>query len=42
MKYRYRALGFLFLLSIITYVDRVCINLLGKDMQNELGITPDR
>jgi MFS family permease len=42
MKYRYRALGFLFLLSIITYVDRVCINLLGKDMQKELGITPDR
>ena len=42
MKYRYRALGFLFFLSIITYVDRVCINLLGKDMQKELGITPDR
>jgi ACS family glucarate transporter-like MFS transporter len=42
MKYRYRALGFLFLLSIITYIDRVCINLLGKDMQSELGITPDR
>ena len=40
MKYRYRALGFLFLLSVITYVDRVCINLLGKDMQSELGITP--
>ena len=40
MKYRYRALGFLFLLSVITYVDRVCINLLGKDMQKELGITP--
>lgn len=42
MKYRYRALGFLFFLSVITYVDRVCINLLGKDMQKELGITPDR
>ncbi len=41
MKYRYRALGFLFLLSIITYVDRVCINLLGKDMQKDLGITPE-
>ena len=40
MKYRYRALGFLFLLSVITYIDRVCINLLGKDMQKDLGITP--
>lgn len=42
MKYRYRTLTFLFLLSVITYVDRVCINLLGKDMQKELGITPDQ
>lgn len=40
MKYRYRVLGMLFLLSIITYLDRVCISVAGPRMQKELGITP--
>lgn len=42
MKYRYRVLGFLFFLSMITYVDRVCINYLGLRIQTELSITPDK
>jgi MFS family permease len=40
MKYRHRVLGLLFLLSIITYLDRVCIAAAGPRMQDELGITP--
>ncbi|MGH9720173.1 MAG: MFS transporter [Bryobacteraceae bacterium] len=42
MKYRHRVLGLLFLLSIITYLDRVCISVAGPRMQGELGITPDQ
>jgi MFS family permease len=42
MKYRHRVLILLFFLSIITYLDRVCISVAGPRMQNELGITPDR
>ena len=41
MPYRYRVLAFLFFLSIITYVDRVCIGVLGKRIQTELGIAPE-
>src|SRR5262245_49635371 len=41
MPYRYRMLSLLFLLSIITYLDRVCISVAGKRMQDELSITPD-
>jgi len=36
---RYRVLGMLFLLSIITYVDRVCIGSAAVDMQRDLGLT---
>lgn len=39
MKYRHRVLGFLFLASIITYVDRICISIAGKSIQEELGLT---
>lgn len=42
VKYRHRVLGFLFLLSVITYIDRVCISVAGKTMQEDLGITPDK
>ncbi|MBK7927033.1 MAG: MFS transporter [Bryobacterales bacterium] len=42
MKYRHRVLGFLFLLSVITYIDRVCISVAGKTMQEDLGISPER
>lgn len=40
MKYRYRVLGFLFVLSIITYIDRICISVAGKTIQEDLGLTP--
>jgi sugar phosphate permease len=42
MKYRHRVLGMLFLLSIITYVDRVCISVAGPVMMKDLNITPER
>ncbi|MBN8731812.1 MAG: MFS transporter [Acidobacteria bacterium] len=42
MKYRHRVLGFLFFLSVITYIDRVCISVAGKTMQEDLGISPER
>ncbi|NOT60018.1 MAG: MFS transporter [Acidobacteria bacterium] len=40
MKYRHRVLILLFFLSIITYLDRVCISVAGPRMQSELGISP--
>ncbi len=41
MKYRHRVLGLLFLLSIITYVDRVSIAVAGPRMQADVGIGPE-
>ena len=41
MKYRHRVLGMLFLLSVITYLDRVCIAVAGPRMQADLQIGPD-
>ncbi|MFN7925801.1 MAG: MFS transporter [Bryobacteraceae bacterium] len=41
MKRRYIVLVLLFFLSIVTYVDRVCISVAGPRMQKDLGITPD-
>ena len=38
MNYRSRVLALLFLLSIITYMDRVCIGLAGKRIQADLGL----
>ena len=40
MKYRHRVLGLLSLLSIITYLDRVCISVAGPRMQEDLHISP--
>ena len=40
MAYRHRTLGLLFFLSVVTYLDRVCIGVAGPRMQNELGIAP--
>src|SRR5262245_10703903 len=40
MRYRHGVLGFLFFLSIITYVDRVCISVAGTRMQSELRLSP--
>src|ERR1700761_7032901 len=39
-KYRNRVLGLLFLLLIITYVDRVCISVAGPRMQEALHLSP--
>jgi MFS transporter, ACS family, glucarate transporter len=39
MLYRYRVLIFLFSLSMITYLDRVCISVVGKRMKDDLGLT---
>jgi ACS family glucarate transporter-like MFS transporter len=40
MKKRHAVLGLLALLSVITYLDRVCISVAGPRMQDDLGISP--
>ena len=42
MRYRHRVLGFLFMLSIITYLDRVCISVAGPRMQQDLNLSPEQ
>ena len=42
MKYRHRALFLLVMLSMITYIDRVCIGFAGPRMQDDLGLTPEQ
>jgi MFS family permease len=42
MKKRHSVLGFLTILSLITYLDRLCIAVAGPRMQEELGISPER
>lgn len=42
MSYRHRVLGMLFLLSIVTYIDRVCISVAGPRMQADLDISPEQ
>lgn len=42
VKYRHRVLALLFLLSIITYIDRVCISVAGPEMQKDLDMSPER
>ncbi len=41
MKYQHRVLGMLSLLSVITYLDRVCIAVAGPRMQDALNISPE-
>jgi sugar phosphate permease len=41
MRYRHRVLVALFFLSIITYLDRVCISVAGPRMQKDLDIAPE-
>ena len=41
MKYQHRVLGMLALLSVITYLDRVCIAVAGPRMQDALHISPE-
>jgi ACS family glucarate transporter-like MFS transporter len=40
--YRYRVLILLFFLSVITYLDRICIAVAGPRMQAELGLSPSQ
>ena len=35
-KQRHRVLGLLFMLAVITYVDRVCISVAGTSIQEDL------
>ena len=42
MKYRHRVLGLLATLSVITYLDRVCISIAGPRIQDEFGLGPEQ
>jgi MFS transporter, ACS family, glucarate transporter len=42
MKARYRVLVFLFLVSTISYLDRVCLSVAGPAMQSGLGLGPEQ
>jgi sugar phosphate permease len=42
MPTRYRVLSFLFFLSIITYLDRVCISVVGVRMKADLGLSNEQ
>ena len=42
MKTRYKVLGLLFVASIITYLDRVCLSVAGPSIQSDLGLRPDQ
>jgi MFS family permease len=42
MLSRHKVLVFLFLLSMITYRDRICISVAGPQMMSDLNITPDK
>ena len=40
-EYRYRVLGLLSLLAIITYLDRVAISVAGLLIQEDISLTPE-
>src|SRR6476646_8222383 len=40
--YRYRVLIFLFFLTLITYLDRICISLVGVRMKSEFNLTNEQ
>ena len=42
MKYRYRVLALLSTLSIITYLDRVCMSVAGPRIQDEFSLGPEQ
>lgn len=42
MKVRYRVLAGLFLLSTITYLDRVCMNVVSKYVKTDLGLNNEQ
>jgi ACS family glucarate transporter-like MFS transporter len=42
MKTRYKVLVLLFLVSAITYLDRICLSVAGPAIQSSLGLRPDQ
>src|ERR1700730_3073431 len=42
MKTRYKVLVLLFLVSAITYLDRICLSVAGPAMQSALGLRPEQ
>src|SRR5215472_16112099 len=42
MKTRYKVLVLLFLVSAITYLDRVCLSVAGPSIQSSLGLKPEQ
>jgi MFS transporter, ACS family, glucarate transporter len=42
MKSRYKVLVLLFLVSAITYLDRICLSVAGPSIQSALGLRPDQ
>src|ERR1017187_3109527 len=42
MKTRYKVLILLFLVSAITYLDRICLSVAGPAMQAALGLRPEQ
>lgn len=42
MQHRHRVLGFLSILSVIMYLDRVCISIAGPRMQEALSLGPEQ
>lgn len=42
IAYRHRVLGMLFLLAVVTYVDRVCISVAGTTIQRDLALSPQQ
>ena len=42
MKTRYKVLIFLFVISTVSYLDRVCISVAGPRMQADLDLSPER
>jgi MFS transporter, ACS family, glucarate transporter len=42
MKTRYKVLVLLFLVSAITYLDRICLSVAGPSIQSDLGLRPDQ
>lgn len=42
MKKRHTVLGALALLSVVTYLDRICISVAGPRVQDELGLSPEQ
>lgn len=42
MRTRTKILGYLFILSIVTYMDRVCMSVAGPRIQADLGLSPSQ